>query len=171
MSPYPPRRGFTLIELLVVIAIIGLLASIVLASLGSAREKARDAKRAQDIRQVQLALELYRNKNGVYPPAVADNVACVAVASSFCHLKNDLVDAGYIPSIPSDPTRGDTNSGYRYITTNSTNGPAQAGYTILVQLETDTNTNWCSIDYAPGYTPWNQTNYTISDSNYPKCQF
>ena len=53
------KRGFTLIELLVVIAIIGILASVVLASLNSARKKGRDARRVADIKQVQLALELY----------------------------------------------------------------------------------------------------------------
>ena len=59
--------GFTLIELLVVIAIIGLLSSIVLASLNSARTKARDARRISDFKQISLALELFYDSYGRYP--------------------------------------------------------------------------------------------------------
>ncbi len=65
------QKGFTLIELLVVIAIIGLLASVVLLALGSARQKARDAKRVADVRQIQSALELFYNDNNRYPTATA----------------------------------------------------------------------------------------------------
>jgi type II secretion system protein G len=61
------RKGFTLIELLVVISIISLLSSVVLSSLSDARAKARDAVRIMNIKQIQNALELYRNDKGEYP--------------------------------------------------------------------------------------------------------
>jgi len=82
------QRGFTLIELLVVIAIIGLLSSVVLASLNTAREKSRDARRISDLRQIQTALELYYDDQtpGGYPDTVAA-----------------LVTSNYLPSEPKDP--------------------------------------------------------------------
>lgn len=61
------KAGFTLIELLVVISIIGLLSSIVLSSLSSARSKARDTERIQRLKQIVNALELYRADKGGYP--------------------------------------------------------------------------------------------------------
>ena len=64
-------RGFTLVELLVVIAIIGILASIILSSLGSAKAQARDARRISDIKEIQLALELYYDANNVFPNKIS----------------------------------------------------------------------------------------------------
>ena len=56
-----PARAFTLIELLVVIAIIGLLSSIVLASLNTARAKGRDARRESDLHTLETVILEYEN--------------------------------------------------------------------------------------------------------------
>lgn len=89
-------RGFTLIELLVVISIISLLASIVLASLNSARDKAKVARAAADLKQLVLVLNFYLdgpNGNGAYP--------------CFDHTWDDTKEkawsAPYIPVWPTPP--------------------------------------------------------------------
>jgi prepilin-type N-terminal cleavage/methylation domain-containing protein len=60
------KQGFTLIELLVVIAIIGLLSSIVLASLASARTKARDAAVISEMDSIKKQAELFYSNHGNY---------------------------------------------------------------------------------------------------------
>lgn len=60
------NKGFTLIELLVVVAIIGLLASVVLASLSSARDKGKNAAILQDVREFERLLQLEYNDTGSY---------------------------------------------------------------------------------------------------------
>jgi type II secretion system protein G len=61
------NKGFTLIELMVVISIIGLLSSIVLASLKGARDKAKSVAFRESVMSFTKALELYRSDNGRYP--------------------------------------------------------------------------------------------------------
>lgn len=61
------KSGFTLIELLTVIAIIGILSSIVMVSLISAKQRSRDAKRISDVTNIRLALEQYYNDNRTFP--------------------------------------------------------------------------------------------------------
>jgi len=67
MKNFIKNKGFTLIELLVVIAIIGILASILIINLNSAKQKARYAKFSLEANQITLAMQLYYDKYGDWP--------------------------------------------------------------------------------------------------------
>jgi len=105
------KKGFTLIELLVVVAIIGMLSSVVLASLNTARGNARDARRVQDGRQIATALELRYNVTNNYPAGVGVPVSTALTS---------LVSGDYMPALPVDPLYGASSGNYyQYCTTGS----------------------------------------------------
>lgn len=121
------KSGFTLIELLVVIAIIGLLSTLSILALNTARARARDAKRVADVKQMQTAMEMYYNDAGLYP-------ASATAGSAVTYSGNT-----YLAAIPAPPTP--TNDGscttpapnYTYVQTGS-----GASYTITYCLGAQT---------------------------------
>ncbi|HEY5383275.1 MAG TPA: prepilin-type N-terminal cleavage/methylation domain-containing protein [Candidatus Paceibacterota bacterium] len=102
-------RGFTLIELLVVVAIIGVLASIILVSLNSARTKARDAQRVSDLKSLQGALEAYFGNNGVYPNPVTicPGHPYAQIWSSWPSCWSNNFTSTLLPTVPADPINND----------------------------------------------------------------
>jgi prepilin-type N-terminal cleavage/methylation domain-containing protein len=102
------KKGFTLVELLVVIAIIGLLSTIAIVSLGSARAKARDATRIANMKQFATALEQYYADKGEYPEALAATGTALGGATatelSSTGLGTTAVAPVYMALIPAYPT-------------------------------------------------------------------
>jgi prepilin-type N-terminal cleavage/methylation domain-containing protein len=91
------QKGFTLIELLVVIAIIGLLAGIVLVSLGGARDSARDARIVAGLQQTRSIAELVYNDAS----PLQYNGVCAAVATDGLNVGHTLY-GGQLNNIDSD---------------------------------------------------------------------
>ncbi len=107
--PASPRSAFTLIELLTVIAIIGILAAILIPTVGAVRESARSAACASNLRQIAMAVLLFTESNGgrlpgsntvtinrgVWNPEVnTTNFANQSVVESSAHLSTRI--AGYL---------------------------------------------------------------------------
>lgn len=91
------RRGFTLIEILVVISILAGFVTMLVPNFMAARIKSRDSKRKSDLRQIQKALEMYRQDQDpqIYPAALP------AACSSWKNPTDSSIV--YMSTVPGDP--------------------------------------------------------------------
>ena len=171
------RQGFTLIEIMVVVAIIGILASVLFVSFEEGRQQSRDKFRQAELKELQLAIELYKAQYGQYPeqgclsgpnnsgvwsgpgPLPSWGVTCdqyiVGLAPDF------------VASLPRDPNKEDEDGkGFIYRT-----NADRSAYKVLVhqsvesQLVTSAADEFarCPQEY-PGYvacTPVRPTEYAI----------
>jgi general secretion pathway protein G len=133
--PHTSVGGFTLIELLIVIALLGVLASslIVLINPVAQFQRARDAQRKADIRQIQSALEMYRSDVGEYP---------LTAAGPTCGGAFTNAGITYLAKVPCDPKGG----GYVYTATVVT------AYTLRACLENANDPQKDAADTCAGST-------------------
>jgi len=139
--PFAGKNGFTIVELLIVIVVIGILAAITVVAYNGIQSRARDAQRAQDIKTIAKALELYKIQTGNYPVAVGSTgqggwEISVPTASNSDFL-SVLRTSGVISKVPLDPS----NTGDMYI----------AGSKFYHYYRYPAGQSGCDIDRGPFY--------------------
>lgn len=172
------RKGFTLIEILVVTSIISLISSVTITSTGTAKAKGRDALRAEQVRQINNATQLYISANGKAPnfnnpncdaqpdtpPDISSASNCLASASAtFGSVQRDNWDAfktqlsPYIKNLKDDPcgsagckSKDGEYTGYTYV----------APYAMQYMCESVSNV-YCADSYQI-YSPAETKNNYIS---------
>jgi len=151
--PHHPNKAFTLIELLVVIAIVGILSTLSVVAFNSARSKARDSRRLSDIHNLSLALEMYYNDFGAYPPAPTSTGIIGGLCLSDLGITSTCGLNTYIAKIPDDPKN---NKHYLYSTVVN-----PQHYELIYEEETnadDCPSNWVKV---PGNTLYNTRTFCV----------
>ena len=160
------NRGFTLVEMLVVIAIIAILTGIIMTNLVGSKAKSRDAKRASDLAQIQLAIEQFFDRCGQYPSSLDTSVGggiCPDDANG-----SQITLGNFISVIPLDPSSGNL---YDYVTNydsdiNHTIYPQPTDYVLHTTFET---TNSVSAQSVTTNLPLWYTDYQGTNINAFPC--
>jgi len=174
------NKAFTLIELLVVIAIIGLLASIVLVSLGPARDKAKAVRVISDLTQISKAIYLYWADTDMDPPhdhIWNDNCEKAALISGNFLPKPSGWAGPYIGSWPKSPWGGEYHweyslglSGMDWHTLDVDATPQNIAQLIDSQ-EDDGNLSTGFVRWSPNRLFWGKEfqNFPVNDIHFTSC--
>lgn len=152
------KRGFTFIELLMVTATLAVLVGVVAVSFSGTSRSTRDARRKKDVANLQTALEIYKNTNGMYPSngSTGYTTGCCDGSGSTTWIQGMVPD--YMQSLPLDPKNtaegvpaGDPapQFGYGYYYTRPTN----TTYRVVVRLENENDPVINGDDYGFGTAP------------------
>lgn len=158
-------EGFTLLELLLVVTILGMLMGILLTALRPAFlfGQSRDARRKSDLKQIQNALQLYKNANGTFPnPGGGWNW----VNSNYASPWISGLTATYVKALPTDPRNTcpaspnyelRTQPGFCYEYQYSGNVGCGDDYWLVTKLESDNSTQYSrkTVYYPSGAACYN----------------
>lgn len=137
------NKGFTLLELLVAISIITLLSSVLLAAWTTAREKAQDARRLTELKQLKIAIELYHNSTGHYPRESEGANGRIGEGAGI-----DSMIAQYMTSVPHDPSGPGHDTYYYYYDGDATCGGSEdvaVVFAFNMAQQTGNGDEYCTV--------------------------
>ena len=152
-NPKLPMSGFTLIELLVVVAIIGVLASIILASLNSARNKGADSAIKANLANMRPQAELIYSVSGCYGDGTPiTDTTCVAFAEATCTFAT--ADTLFANGVISGQIQSATNASGAAANGVCSSEASGSAWAAAVSLKNISGTAWCvdSTGASKSYT-------------------
>ena len=176
-------RGYTLPQLLVVFAIIGSLSTILLFATAEHRKSGRDARRIDDLAKISLALELYHDTNGMYPPTVCSATGLYGWDCTGWINSNNAAEWNYLSTLllphlgrplPVDPVNScdpTSDNCYSYMYGNVYRDTASHQFDLVGQLENKKSPLRCEVkQYRWGLNnstlwcgAWSKYIYEVSD--------
>jgi prepilin-type N-terminal cleavage/methylation domain-containing protein len=138
------NQGFTIVELLIVIVVIGILALLVITTYSGIQAKARNSKRASDVKSLQTQIEAYFSQNGYYPSRTDMNSDTWLGTNMKSLDKNAMVDPKN-PTQSNDFVASPAANSYAYAVTDSSGNSCEsddtqcAKYTLTATYEGTVN--------------------------------